>query len=72
MLQNGIEVGIDQIKIFDNVIKDMESSEDLPVEHNHVKLCLQAHMYNRITAYYYLLLKKKVTQGEPLDDDEPE
>ena len=31
MLQQGIEVGIDQIKIFDNVIKDMESSEDLPV-----------------------------------------
>jgi len=27
-------------------------------------------VHNPITAYYYLLLKKKVIQGEPLDDIE--
>ena len=25
-------------------------------------------MHNPVTAYYYLLLKKKIIQGEPLDD----
>ena len=59
-LSDGIEVGIDQIKIFENVIKDMEAVDGLPVEHAHVKLCLQAHVHNPTTAYYYLLLKKKV------------
>lgn len=59
----GIEVGIDQIKIFDNVIKDMKTSDELKVDHRHVKLCLQAHVHNPVTAYYYLLLKKKVIEG---------
>lgn len=36
----GIEVGIDEIKIFDNVIKDMKTSDELKVDHRHVKLCL--------------------------------
>lgn len=40
----------------------------MKIEFNHVKLCLQAHVHNPVTAYYYLLLKKKVIQGEPLDD----
>ena len=71
-LSDGIEVGIDQIKIFDNVIADMQSSEDMKIDHGHVKLCLQAHVHNPVTAYYYLLLKKKVVQGEPLDDLEQE
>ena len=71
-LSEGIEVGIDQIKIFDNVIADMQSCEELKVDHGHVKLCLQAHTHNPLTAYYYLLLKKKLIQGEPLDDIEPE
>ena len=31
-LSEGIEVGIDQIKIFENVIKDMESSEESPID----------------------------------------
>lgn len=39
-LPDGIEVGIDQIKIFDNVIKDMVSTEDLPFDHKKVRLCL--------------------------------
>ena len=64
----GIEVGIDQIKIFENVIKDMEPTEELPIDHRHVRLCLTAHVHNPVTAYYYLLLKKKIIQGEPLDD----
>ena len=59
-LSEGIEVGVDQIKIFDNVIRDMESSDLLTVDHTHVKLCLRAHQHNPFTAYYYLLLKKKV------------
>ena len=42
-LSEGIEVGVDQIKIFENVIRDMETTELLTVEHNHVRLCLQAH-----------------------------
>ena len=29
----GIEVGIDAIKIFDNVIKDMTSTEELKFDH---------------------------------------
>ena len=69
-LPDGIEVGIDQIKIFDNVIRDMESTDELKFDANKVKLCLHAHVHNSITAYYYLLLKKKVIQGEPLDDVE--
>lgn len=71
-LSDGVEVGIDQIKIFDYVIRDMESSEEMRIDHKHVKLCLQAHVHNPITAYYYLLLKKKVVEGEPLDDLEAE
>ena len=39
-LSEGIEVGVDQIKIFENVIRDMESTELLSVEHAHVRLCL--------------------------------
>ena len=59
-LSEGIEVGFDHIKIFDNVIKDMESTEESPIDKAKVKLCLQAHTHNPLTAYYYLLLKKKV------------
>ena len=69
-LSDGIEVGIDQIKIFDNVIREMHSTEEIKVNFSHVKLCLQAHIHSPVTAYYYLLLKKKVIQGEPLDDIE--
>ena len=47
----------------------MEAQDpDLKVEHQHVKLCLQAHVHNPVTAFYYLLLKKKVVQGEHIDD----
>ena len=46
----------------------MQSTDDISVNFNHVKLCLQAHVHNPVTAYYYLLLKKKIVQGEPLDD----
>ena len=69
-LSDGIEVGIDQIKIFDNVIREMQPTEEIKVDFTHVKLCLQAHIHNPVTAYYYLLLKKKIIQGEPLDDVE--
>ena len=49
--------------------ENKEEDNDLKkVEYGHVKLCLQAHVHNPITAFYYLLLKKKVIQGEPLDD----
>ena len=48
----------------------MQSTEEIKVNFAHVKLCLQAHIHNPVTAYYYLLLKKKVIQGEPLDDIE--
>ena len=41
--------------------ENKEEDNDLKkVEYGHVKLCLQAHVHNPITAFYYLLLKKKV------------
>lgn len=48
----------------------MQPTEEIKVDFTHVKLCLQAHIHNPVTAYYYLLLKKKIIQGEPLDDVE--
>jgi len=48
----------------------MVPTEELKFDTNKVKLCLHAHVHNTITAYYYLLLKKKVIQGEPLDDED--
>jgi hypothetical protein len=48
----------------------MESSDDLQIDHQHVKLSLQAHFHTPVTAYYYLLLKKKIIEGQPLDDIE--
>ena len=51
----------------------MESCEDvvpnIRIDHTHVKMCLQAHIHNPVTAYYHLLLKKKIVQGEPLEED---
>ena len=65
-------MGIDQIKIFENVIKEVAATEEMTVDVGYVRLCLQAHTHNPVTAYYYLLLKKKIIQGEPIDDDEQE
>ncbi len=63
LVSQGIEVGIDQIKIFDNVIRGMKGTEELKVDHQHVKLSLQAHFHSPVTAYYYLLLKKMIIEG---------
>ena len=59
-MSDGIEVGIDTIKIFENVINEVASSKEINVYPQHVRLCLQAHVHNPVTAYYYLLLKKKI------------
>jgi len=48
----------------------MVSTDELSFDHKKVRLCLQAHVHNPLSAYYYLLLKKKIIQGEPLDDIE--
>ena len=32
--------------------------------------CLQANRHHPLTAHYYLLLKKKIISGEPLEDAE--
>ena len=72
-LPEGIEVGIDQIKIYETVVKEMKSNQEvvpnITIDHKHVKMCLQAHIHNPVTAYYHLLLKKKIIQGEPFDED---
>ena len=32
----------------------------MPTDPSHVRMCLQAHVHNPETAFYYLLLKKKI------------
>ena len=32
-------------------------------------MSLEANMHNPATAYYHLLLKKKVVLGEPIEDE---
>ena len=60
-LPEGIEVGFDDIKLYDRVIQEMEPSEEVPIEKiRQVRMCLEANVHNPATAYYHLLLKKKV------------
>ena len=39
------------------------------IDRAYVRICLQANQHNALTAYYYLTLKKRVIQGELLDDN---
>lgn len=68
-MPEGIEVGFDEVKLFDRVIADMEPSEEVPAAKiEQVRMCLQANVHNPATAYYHLLLKKKMMQGDPIED----
>ena len=73
-ITEGIEVGIDDVKIFKNVLDDMSQSEDGTkidrATKSYITKCLQANRHHQLTAHYYLLLKKMIIAGEPLEDNE--
>lgn len=39
------------------------------IDKSYVKKCVQANQHNALTAYYYLTLKKRIIQGEPLEEN---
>ena len=41
------------------------------VEAGYVKKCLHANRYNAVTAHYYLLIKKKLIEGDKLVIESP-
>jgi 5'-AMP-activated protein kinase catalytic alpha subunit len=47
----------------------MQQNELNPVDKSYVKKCLQANQHNALTSYYYLTLKKRIIQGEALEDN---
>ena len=66
--EEGIEVGIDDIQIFKNVLTEMAECSQLQIDVSYVKKLLQANMHGPLTAFYHLLLKRKIIQGETLED----
>lgn len=38
------------------------------INERHVKQCVEANRHNSVTAYYYLLMKKKILEGELLEE----
>ena len=59
-MPEGIEVGFDEIKLFDRVIVEMKPSDEVPIAKiKLVRMSLEANVHNPATAYYHLLLKKK-------------
>ena len=59
-------MGIDPTKIYTNVIAEMEACLTANVEAGYARKCLHANRYNAVTAHYYLLIKKKLIEGETL------
>lgn len=45
-------------------------SESIKIDKKYAVQCIQANRHNHITSYYYLLLKKKLIEGESLEDGE--
>ena len=45
-------------------------SETIKIDKRYSVQCIQANRHNHITSYYYLLLKKKLIEGESLEDGE--
>lgn len=72
-IAEGIEVGIDDFKVFDKVLKDMKNEDsEKPIDYRYVKKQILANQHTHLTAFYFLLLKKKITEGEPLEDNQGE
>jgi hypothetical protein len=68
-IQDGIEVGIDNVRVYQTVLNEMTKCEDLKIDKIQVKMQIQANQNTPLTAFYYLLLKKKMIEGEPIEDE---
>lgn len=67
----GIEVGIDDFKIYEKVLNNMsEIDTETQIDVKYVKKQLLANQHTPLTAFYFLLLKKKIIEGEPLEETE--
>lgn len=65
----GVKVGYDDAQIYSNVLTEMTENKYNQVDKSYVKKCVQANQHNALTAYYYLTLKKRIIQGEPLEEN---
>lgn len=44
----------------------MALCEDASIDIKYARICLMANRFNAITAHYYLLMKRKMIEGQPL------
>ena len=70
-IRPGVDIGIDEVSFYSNVLAEMAANKLNPIRISYVKKCLTANRHNALTAYYYLLAKKKTIEGEPLGDEVP-
>lgn len=68
----GTKVGFDDVKVFSRVLTDMERDPHNRINVSYVRKCVEANKHSALTAYYFLLLKKKTILGEALDTEESE